>query len=763
MGNNSQVVDFSTKNNQKESSKLQSPLSSAVEEALSIYLRELNTHLTDMLNNADDHLFDKSEKDDTNANTHFAALRTLRVQKDGLVNVFKQEIINQFRESVGKFDDAEFNTVAEVESLPFEKLSLVEKDELEENIAVDSMVNKAKNQNKASLDHLRQRLDTLLPTKVLSEEENPFEPIFVCSAFGSALKPIELGIEFKLVLYKYFERNVVAELAIIYQDINQYFIDQGILPELKSQIIKKKTHRRKNQSQDQEQDGAQEELIENVQPQSDNTELLNLLGELLAERRGNNDAKVVQQVDTKELVSLLSNIQTTADSQLPQDSNIDVRAQIVNQLPSAIGGQIANGALGQFNDDMIDVVTMLFDFILDDENLHSEVKAVIARLQIPILKVGLVDKSFFSDRKHPARLLLNELAHAGLSWDPKDPGSEPMLASIKSISEKVCSEFNDNVEIFQFLLSEFSNFKTEHVRRAKIFEKRTREAEEGKAKAEGARATVNRELKKICYKKHMPPVIRQLLKNVWVHVMFLESLKGEEKAWDKVCMLAKMLVWSAQPVTSEERLVKLTKNIPALIKNLKLGFNKISFSHIEASGLLDRLEDLHRDIIKQGRQAIEEGKKDAIIRLKPVDPLSPNQNDNVTADSTEEAVKEQFQPVEIEEIAFSAQEIGLSETKKTDVKITPESRQIVENLHAGCWVELKLDGDFMRCKLAARITSSGKFIFVNRSGIKVAEYLTNDLSLEYQLGCLRMLDDEALFDRALESVISNLRNMKSGA
>ena len=39
--------------------------------------------------------------------------------------------------------------------------------------------------------------------------------------------------------------------------------------------------------------------------------------------------------------------------------------------------------------DVINLVAMLFDFILDDDNLPIPVKALVGRLQIPLLKVAI--------------------------------------------------------------------------------------------------------------------------------------------------------------------------------------------------------------------------------------------------------------------------------------------------------------------------------------------------------------------------------------
>ena len=70
-------------------------------------------------------------------------------------------------------------------------------------------------------------------------------------------------------------------------------------------------------------------------------------------------------------------------------------------------------------------------------------------------------------------------------------------------------------------------------------------------------------------------------------------------------------------------------------------------------------------------------------------------------------------------------------------------------------------GEKFRCRLAAIIRSAGKYIFVNRSGMKVAEETRESLALALQAKRLTILDDGMLFDRALESVISNLRDKRS--
>jgi len=85
----------------------------------------------------------------------------------------------------------------------------------------------------------------------------------------------------------------------------------------------------------------------------------------------------------------------------------------------------------------------------------------------------------------------------------------------------------------------------------------------------------------------------------------------------------------------------------------------------------------------------------------------------------------------------------------------------VDKLRLGGWVEIQEDEEHrLRCKLAAIVEPSGRYVFVNRTGMKVLEKTRMGLAVEFRRGSIRLLDDALLFDRALESVLGNLRKLK---
>jgi hypothetical protein len=272
---------------------------------------------------------------------------------------------------------------------------------------------------------------------------------------------------------------------------------------------------------------------------------------------------------------------------------------------------------------------------------------------------------------------------------------------------------------------------------------------------------VNSEVARICQGRYIAEPVKQLLKEAWTNVLFLERLKPDnQESYQKALKVAEFLVWSVQPKTTEESRAKLKKIMPSLIKNLKLGMDKISFNTFRASQLLEELEDCHRQILALPLRS------EPASRQSTEPSTSVSESSSTDADAkpslvvepvTQETLKELSLPVESStdtEEAQNAEEIIELEEKD------PVFEQVAQ-LQAGAWIEMDSHTDHkQRCKLAAYIASIDKYIFVNRTGVKIAELSKMQLALGIKQQAIRVLDDAALFDRALESVITNLRVMK---
>lgn len=86
------------------------------------------------------------------------------------------------------------------------------------------------------------------------------------------------------------------------------------------------------------------------------------------------------------------------------------------------------------------------------------------------------------------------------------------------------------------------------------------------------------------------------------------------------------------------------------------------------------------------------------------------------------------------------------------------TNRLVRSLRVDAWVKLPImKGTLTECRLAAIITATNKYIFVNRSGAKVAEYLSDELVQSFISERSEVVDTGAEFEDVLASVVTGLR------
>ncbi|MCH8506634.1 MAG: DUF1631 domain-containing protein, partial [Ectothiorhodospiraceae bacterium] len=390
----------------------------------------------------------------------------------------------------------------------------------------------------------------------------------------------------------------------------------------------------------------------------------------------------------------------------------------------------SSGNLGRMEDDTIDIVSLLFDAILDDPNLPDTIKALIARLQIPVLKVALLDRAFFSHKQHPARRLINEMARAGIGWtDSGQVGGDPLYRRIESTVNNILENFRDDVTLFDQCLEEFQTFLAEERERTRQIEQRTRQAAEGKARVDGAREQVDRELQTIIGQRQLPRVVSRLLEEAWSKVLFITLLKegSDGEGWRNQLEVAKRLVWSVETKSSHAERKQLVAEIPGLLHDLRHGLNAIMFNPVEMTRLF---KDLEREHIH-------------VLTYTAVDNASPEAGAAPVTEPEAAAAVE-------DEVAVPAPTGELQ-----------PYRERLDQASVGTWFEFQQDnGKAIRAKLSARLADGDRLIFVNRAGFKLADRRRDELADALRRGKVVLLDDNLLFDKALETVVSNLRNMR---
>ncbi|WP_342244837.1 DUF1631 domain-containing protein [Pseudomonas sp. OTU5201] len=716
---------------------------------------QLKQALQVLFDNADDTLFEMADRATSNAeqNAFFEAMRDLRLKRKSIERTFLQKVL----ESFSSLNQYEIGKAPQLDAVSFDSLSLVQNDELEEAVALDAMVAKVMNHDGIALGHLTARFNTLVSKKI-EDKSNPLGPRPLCEAFLDACRSLGVEIKVKLIILKLFEKYVLTELDQIYAEANQLLVTVGVLPDLRSAPARRQAERSSatgRQAQPGNAAGGGQVTEEGVQ------EVFGVLQDLLSQVRGTAlprrehpaDAVPVSSID---LMRLLSHLQ----QHLPQQHNddYDLRMSLDQLLTRASARSGRARVVGQVDDDVINLVSMLFEFILDDRTLPDSLKALIGRMQIPMLKVALLDKTFFSRGSHPARRLLNEIASAALGWVEQDEAQRDSLYHrIEQVVQRLLNDFVDDPAIFSELLAEFLAYAGDERRRSELLEQRTRDAEEGRAKAELARRQVEDALNQRLLGRTLPEVVVRLLQEAWSKVLLLSCLKhGVESAeWQSALQTMDDLIWSVESHDAPEARARLLELVPGLLKSLRDGLASAAFDPFSTSEFFSQLEALH----VQGFQRFR--------KPEPVEVVADNSQESppLLLDLLDHAEPEDESApamvAVVEEIVLVAP--GEAQAQEPEVSLADDDEALgfVDNLRVGSWVEFQEDDEHkLRCKLAALIKPTGKYIFVNRTGMKVLEKTRMGLAVEFRRNAIRLLDDALLFDRALESVIGNLRRLK---
>lgn len=697
--------------------------------------QQLRLGLQGLFDNADDTLFEMADRarNDVDQNLFFEAMRDLRLKRKSI----EREFIEQFFEafvSLAQYDPTQATLAPAQASGPQVQRT---HDDLERHLAVEAMVTRVLSRDSVALEQLTARLSVLL-TRPLANQQNPLSPALLCENFLQAGRNLGVEIKVKLILLKLFERYVLSECDQLYTEANQLLAATGILPDLKISPSRRASDRADEAPRTKTESAGPKaaEVDDSVQ------EVFAALQKLLMQVRGSvaptlEASAPAQPISTRDLLRLLSHLQQYVPAPAIEDE-FDLRSQLEQLLTRVSVRSGKSRVVDDADEDVINLISMMFEFILDDHNLPDSFKALIGRLQIPMLKVAVQDKSFFSRGNHPARRLLNEIAAAATGWgDCDDHQRDSLYLRIEQVVQRLLNDFVDDPAIFSELLADFLAFTSDERRRSELLEQRIRDAEEGRAKAELARLRVEGVLNQVMLGKMLPQAVVEFVQHAWSQVLLLTCFKhGKYSAeWQADVLTLEQLIWSVQHHEEPDAGLRLLTIVPQLLKALREGLSRSAFDPFATSEFFSELETLHVLALERMGQATEQ---------------TQSFNSPVMVQVSEKIVLRTAQkaPEDSAAVHLPADDVGLLQ---------------VDQLRLGSWVEFQEDDDnSLRCKLAAIIEATGKYVFVNRTGLKVLEHSRTSLALEFRRGTARLLDDTLLFDRALESVLGNLRQLNRG-
>lgn len=488
-------------------------------------------------------------------------------------------------------------------------------------------------------------------------------------------------------------------------------------------------------------------------------ELFHTLRELLAGRRSVEGGGVhepsgpTQQASTEDVQAVLSVLQSQPSVPIMVGGRwvgrriSHVKQDALNQLRTVNGG--VTPRLSDEDSDTMDLVGMLFDHLLVDGKTTSTTHGLLTRLQVPVLKVALKDKSFFVRRNHPARQLLNAIAETSMFWIEDEEADRVVVEKMQMVVDRVCSEFDDDVTVFEDMLGDLGRHAQNLQRKAEVSERRHVDAAKGRERLELARVRGVEDIEQRMRGHLLPEIAERVLSDAWADLLALTILRqGDESAayraqLDVAQELIECFDGKYRPVAREQ--------FETLRIAMSEGLGLVGFHPDEVERTLDGL--LHALPAAMIGEA-----SDVEARLpEPLPPLP--QPVSVQEIEATELVKEKTKATKDEKATI------LESLRKTErIPVTPKESAMIERIKQlpfGTWFDFQINqqGNRVRRKLSWFSTVTGRCLFVNARGAKAEEKSLEQLARDLLRGNAAVVEEqhEGVIEKSWKAIVGKLK------
>ena len=343
-------------------------------------------------------------------------------------------------------------------------LSLVEDEVLDRRLAIAGLSQRISRECDTELTHLRHRYQAVAPAGAV----RVFEPEQIARAWAVALEPLALSSHVRLTVFKCFEEQISQRIGQLFSSLNQILVDGGVLPDL---ILPGAGARDADSESRNALPPRSEEVIERPDDDATSESVGDRLAQFaslrpeelhreLAELPGLRARRLLSQGhsdDSALLAPVLGGIVASAQIRLASllaERELDSVPRRIDYRELISRGAEARGLectpVSQGDEDVVNLVQMLFDVLLEDPQLPVPVRALLARLQFPMLRVALGDAAFVTSAEHPARVFLHRLCRTGISWvRAEERHQDRIFRVLERCVDEIAAGFVGDLGIFE--------------------------------------------------------------------------------------------------------------------------------------------------------------------------------------------------------------------------------------------------------------------------------------------------------------------------
>ncbi len=252
----------------------------------------------------------------------------------------------------------------------------------------------------------------------------------------------------------------------------------------------------------------------------------------------------------------------------------------------------------------LELVRKVVNGIAQDGRLLAPVREAIVALEPSLLRLAMVDPRFFTDERHPGRVLMERVAQRSFRYN--DEFAEDFSAFFADVSR----EFNDlnrapirgSVPFEQALLRLQSAWdevdrKEEQQRNDAVSAMRFAERRQAEANHIAWELSSRQDL------ENVPAVVQDFLFGRWALVLAHARLTDQAKQIDPCGYLSVIpdLLWSVKREVTLKQPAQLFERVPRLVATLRAGLASIGQGAEENEAFFHALMKLHHPVLKLRR------------------------------------------------------------------------------------------------------------------------------------------------------------------
>lgn len=407
-----------------------------------------------------------------------------------------------------------------------------------------------------------------------------------------------------------------------------------------------------------------------------------------------------------------------------------------------------------------DMLSRLYEQILADPRLLPPLKALLARLQVAVVRLARGDATLLRRQDHPTWALLNRVAAHGMAFGrADDPRFVDFLRFMEAEAQLLVDTPTPTAALFQQVLARVDAHIGQQARQSSERSAVALAALEREQQRSEWRQLLREQIEHQIVGAPLGPRMRRFLETVWVEVIVSAMVRhgrDSAEAQAAVEVVDAVLDSLITPRDREDR-EALRMRLPVLIERLSDGCDSVNLPPAKRESALNELMEQHARLLR-GLPAQDPAERRAPPPRAATDSAAMPAADEIVRRLMEE--RDSQVPSHWLSVNVDRGELPTVPVQLYNEHDSPDARAAlqrwIDGLQIGRWFHLFIQGHWHTAQCAWISEGRQFMLFVGRDADERLPLTRRALEALLANGLITALEDDSVVQRAVDTLISDL-------